>query len=44
MKDFKDNDEIEEVYYKEVISLLKDLTGAVEVFPFDHTLRGSELS
>jgi hypothetical protein len=37
--DFYDQDAVTQVYYPEVIQLLKDVTGAAEVRIFDHTLR-----
>ena len=38
-KDFTDDKRIEEVYYPEVIELLKREAGAKRVFIFDHTIR-----
>ena len=38
-KDFTDDKRIEEVYYSEVIELLKREAGAKRVFIFDHTIR-----
>jgi hypothetical protein len=37
--DFYDARAIKEVYYREVVKLLQDVTGATEVHIFDHTLR-----
>ncbi len=39
VKDFYDDKEVEEVYYPEIIELVKAATGAIEVQVFDHTLR-----
>lgn len=39
VKDFYDSNEIESVYYPEIERLIKDLTGALRVLIFDHTLR-----
>ncbi|GJE95895.1 hypothetical protein PsYK624_120860 [Phanerochaete sordida] len=36
---FKDDAEIEAEYYPESIALVKELTGASKVVPFDHTIR-----
>lgn len=38
-KDFVDDEQIEKVYYPEVIELLKKEVGAKRVFIFDHTIR-----
>ncbi|KIX10691.1 uncharacterized protein Z518_01775 [Rhinocladiella mackenziei CBS 650.93] len=38
-RDFMDADRIEDVYYKEVEQLLKEVTGAARVHIFDHTIR-----
>ncbi|KAK0609605.1 amino acid permease-domain-containing protein [Bombardia bombarda] len=38
-KDFADDDKIKAEYYPETEQLLKDATGAVRVFIFDHTIR-----
>ncbi|KAI9652809.1 MAG: hypothetical protein M1821_007807 [Bathelium mastoideum] len=38
-KDFRDDDKIKAEYYPETEQLLKDATGAVRVFIFDHTIR-----
>ncbi|KAI1851413.1 hypothetical protein JX265_000353 [Neoarthrinium moseri] len=38
-KDFLDDAEIKDGYYKETEQLLKDVTGASKVFIFDHTIR-----
>jgi hypothetical protein len=37
--DFHDADQVREIYYAEVERLVKDVTGAVKVVVFDHTLR-----
>lgn len=37
--EFKDDEKIKEVYYKEVEELLKKQTGAKRVLVFDHTIR-----
>jgi hypothetical protein len=37
--DFFEKDAIEHVYYPEVVALLQEATGAVEVHIFDHTMR-----
>jgi hypothetical protein len=37
--DFFEKDAIEHVYYPEVVALLQESTGAVEVHIFDHTMR-----
>jgi hypothetical protein len=39
VRNFYDQAALREVYYPEVERLVKDLTGAVEVLVFDHTLR-----
>ncbi|KAH9941899.1 uncharacterized protein BXZ73DRAFT_41715 [Epithele typhae] len=38
-KSFQNDEEIEKEYYPESIALLKELTGASLVVPFDHTIR-----
>ncbi|OIW33145.1 hypothetical protein CONLIGDRAFT_163280 [Coniochaeta ligniaria NRRL 30616] len=38
-KDFRDDEKIKAEYYPEVDQLLKDATGAVRTFIFDHTIR-----
>ncbi|KAF2216954.1 hypothetical protein CERZMDRAFT_93020 [Cercospora zeae-maydis SCOH1-5] len=38
-KDFNDEEQIKDRYYKEVDQLLKDVTGASRTFIFDHTIR-----
>ncbi|POS71206.1 hypothetical protein DHEL01_v210401 [Diaporthe helianthi] len=38
-KDFLDDEQIKQGYYKETEQLLKDVTGATRVFIFDHTIR-----
>jgi hypothetical protein len=38
-KDFLDDAQIKDVYYKETEQLLKDVTGASRIFIFDHTIR-----
>ncbi|WP_282609810.1 CmcJ/NvfI family oxidoreductase [Pelagibius sp. Alg239-R121] len=39
VRDFSDSDEIESHYFAETASLVKELTGAEVVIPFDHTTR-----
>lgn len=39
MVDFFDDDEVRRVYYPEMDRLVKQVTGAVEVVVFDHTIR-----
>jgi len=39
MRDFYSDDEVRATYYPEIVALLKDLTGAVEIVVFDHTVR-----
>jgi hypothetical protein len=39
VRNFYDNDEVKDVYYREAEHLLKRLTGASRVFIFDHTTR-----
>ena len=39
VRDFYDDSAIREVYYPEVVALLRHVTGATEVHIFDHTLR-----
>ncbi|KAK8064987.1 methyltransferase-like protein [Apiospora hydei] len=41
-KDFVDDERIKAVYYPEVETLLKNVTGASKVFIFDHTIRRGE--
>lgn len=41
VKDFYDRDELERVYYPEMIELVKQHTGATRVLVFDHTLRAA---
>lgn len=42
--DFSDEEKIKSVYYDEVISNIKQLTGASKVVIFDHTVRNSDPS
>ncbi len=42
VKDFFDQDEIRNVYYPEIIELIKAQTGAKRVVVFDHTLRTAD--
>ncbi len=42
MRDFYDEREVREVYYKEIEQLIKAATGAKEVVVFDHTIRVAE--
>jgi hypothetical protein len=42
VKNFYDEDEVRDVYYKEVERLLKAETGAAKVVIFDHTIRVAE--
>jgi hypothetical protein len=42
VKDFFEKSELETVYYPEVASLLKSLSGAKRVHVFDHTLRSGD--
>ena len=44
VSDFYDEDEIYNVYHPETKQLLKDLTGATQIFIFDCTLRNAQLS
>ena len=37
--DFRDSDDVVLRYYPQVIRFIKSVTGAEEVFPFDHNLR-----
>ena len=37
--DFRDSDDVVLRYYPQVIRFIKSVTGAKEVFPFDHNLR-----
>jgi hypothetical protein len=39
VQDFRDEAEIEAIYYPEMVRLLKEATGASRVLIFDHTLR-----
>jgi hypothetical protein len=40
--DFYNEDEVRSVYYPEIERLVKEMTGAVKVFIFDHTLRAAD--
>ena len=42
MKNFYDEDEVREVYYKETEELVKQTSGAQRVLVFDHTLRSAD--
>lgn len=42
--DFKDADEVILRYYPQVIQFIKQVTGASEVFPFDHNLRFADFA
>jgi len=42
MQDFFDADELKRVYYPEVERLIKEVSGAVRVVVFDHTLRSGD--
>lgn len=42
MHDFFDREELERVYYPEAIALVKQVSGAVRVHLFDHTLRSGD--
>ena len=44
VKDFREDDEVISVYYKEVEEMLKQVTGATRVIVFDHNLRESKLT
>jgi hypothetical protein len=39
---FFDEDEVQSVYYPEIERLVKEMTGAVKVLVFDHTLRAAD--
>lgn len=39
VKNFRDDEEVQKVYYPEVEALIKRATGAKKVFIFDHTVR-----
>lgn len=41
MQDFYDDDAVRDRYYPEVIELLKDATGALDVLVFDHNQRSA---
>ena len=43
IKNFRDDDEVQKSYYKEVEDLLLKTTGAKKVFIFDHTVRKSSV-
>jgi len=40
-KDFRDDEEIVATYYREMIQLVKEVSGAASVYVFDHTVRES---
>src|SRR5947208_16604778 len=42
MTNFYDENEIHELYYKEIVELIKRTSGAKRVVVFDHTLRSSD--
>jgi hypothetical protein len=42
MRDFFDADELKRVYYPEIERLVREVSGAVRVVPFDHTLRSGD--
>jgi hypothetical protein len=42
MRDFFDAEELKRVYYPEIERLVRELSGAVRVVPFDHTLRSGD--
>ena len=42
VKNFYDEEEVRSVYYPEVELLVKEMTGAVKVLIFDHTLRAAD--
>jgi len=44
VKDFRDDDEVMDVYYKEIEDLILQRTGASKVFVFDHTVRTSRVA
>ena len=39
VKDFNDEEAIQTLYYAETVSMLKEMTGALRVVVFDHTIR-----
>lgn len=41
VKDFRDDSEVEKVYYEELRTLVKNVSGASRVLIFDHTIRES---
>jgi len=41
-KDFLDDERIKDAYYKETEQLLKDVTGASQIYIFDHTIRRAQ--
>ena len=44
VKDFRNDEEVKEVYYREIEDLVKQATGASKVFVFDHTVRKSTVT
>src|SRR5690606_8915339 len=42
VRDFFDRQELERVYYPEAVALVKQVSGAVRVHVFDHTLRSGD--
>ncbi|MGB8436533.1 MAG: CmcJ/NvfI family oxidoreductase [Burkholderiales bacterium] len=42
MRDFFDLEELKRVYYPEIERLVREVSGAVRVVPFDHTLRSGD--
>ncbi len=42
MRDFFDAEELKQVYYPEIERLVREVSGAVRVVPFDHTLRSGD--
>jgi len=44
VSNFRDDEEVKEVYYREIEDLVKEATGASKVFVFDHTVRKSSVS
>ena len=44
VKNFQDDQEVKEVYYKEIEDLILKSTGAKKVFIFDHTVRKSSVT
>jgi hypothetical protein len=42
VKDFYDSEQVRAVYYPEMESLVRQLTGATKVIVFDHTIRSAE--